>query len=98
MPGGALLLGPDSWTGASGGWCGWAPDETDMIICPVAGLLTVEGLVSDDAGGEEDDSSILDIAEASSFNFSSDNCERIDFIPLDWVTVLEDEVATRFLS
>ena len=53
-----------------------------VTVCPVAGLVTVERLASDDGGGAED-SSILDIAEASSFSFSSDNWERIDFIPLD---------------
>lgn len=75
--------------GTSGliGWCEWASVGTDadrddaVTICPVAGLVTVEGLVSDDAG--VDDSSMLDMADASSRSFSSDSWERIDFIPLD---------------
>ena len=43
-----------------------------MTICPVAGLVTVDGPASDDAGVEVD-SSILDMADASSFSFSSES-------------------------
>lgn len=61
--------------------CVVVTDKDAVTICPVAGLVTVDGVTAEERGVEVD-SSMFDIAEASSFSFSSDSWERIDFIPL----------------
>lgn len=53
-----------------------------VTICPVAGLVMVDVATSADFAAVAVDSSMFDMADASSFSFSSESWERMDFIPL----------------